>query len=508
MNIEKNTGENKIAEVRSKFDVILVKEITRLIEINDESIQAISFNMVTLSCLFLLVERENEIKKISDNSIERYTESSLLKEVIEVTGSGQTIDDNIDKDLLEAFEKLAEIGYVNIKKDRYYLQLPAFAVVNFINSLFPDMSGMNLVAFVNQMVDEVLTNRKSIDDGLEQFQVTLETRGVALHNQEKKNFNKPADDLKLPVQDEVDKKKQKNKLAKQISSLRSIVKKKTGVPNIITSSYSRKVKIKAVFDKKEYQEDIEQPVQKHKTEQSEQKKDVSVHENEEKKSEAENLINHDNVLSSDMTEEMADLSKDETMINSESEETGTGDLNIAENISTTAVKKESGADVQKQIKDEVARLVSEELKKQEIEKNVESKEIAEKTFDDKDHKTDIENKIKMFENSMSIVCPVCNQGKISSETTESEKEYYSCSNEHCSFISWGKPYPYKCPICQNPFLIESLHDPLKPPGLKCPRAMCPYSQKNTNPPLETPLPETSVKPKKKVRRVRRVRKKS
>ena len=113
----------------------------------------------------------------------------------------------------------------------------------------------------------------------------------------------------------------------------------------------------------------------------------------------------------------------------------------------------------------------------------------------------------MFENSIAVTCPVCNQGKISSEATESGKVYYSCSNESCSFISWGKPYPYKCPVCQNPFLIESSSDLSKPPALRCPRTMCSYSQDNINPPVITPSSESYAKPKKKVRRVRRVRKK-
>ena len=416
MKTEKKTGENEISEVRAKFDDILVKEITRLIEVNDESIQAISFNMVTLSCLFLLVDRENDIKKISDNSIERYTKNSLLKEVLEVTGSGQTIDDSIDKGLLEAFEKLTQIGYVNIKNGSYYLQLPAFAVVNFINSLFPDMSGMNLVAFVNQMVDEVLTNRKGLDDGLEQFQKTLKARGVALNNLQKKDFNKQTPD-KLPVQNKTDKKKQKNELMKQISSLRSVSKKQIGIPNIITSSYSKKVNIKEVFEKNGYQKNSEESVQNKKIEQVEQKNDVADLENKKADNKAEKLTNHDNILSPDSEENVVDSEKEENVVAPEFAK-DIGNVDKPENILTPSVEKDIAT--QLHIKDEVARLVSEALKKQEIEKKVEIQKVEiqkeeiqkeeiqkvdEKNIEDKidEDKIDIEKKIQMFENSIALL---------------------------------------------------------------------------------------------------------
>ena len=103
--------------------------------------------------------------------------------------------------------------------------------------------------------------------------------------------------------------------------------------------------------------------------------------------------------------------------------------------------------------------------------------------------------------------------------TEMGKIYYKCSNGDCDFISWGKPYHFACPQCNNPFLVEKSKGMGKT-ILKCPRATCHYwqrhpseaegqptetagqvSQKTTNP------AKTTRKPRRKVVRRRVVRKK-
>ena len=88
----------------------------------------------------------------------------------------------------------------------------------------------------------------------------------------------------------------------------------------------------------------------------------------------------------------------------------------------------------------------------------------------------IEQRIKQFEEDLAMPCPICNAGKVLSDTTEKGKTYYHCSNEECRLISWGKPYPMECPVCKNPFLIE-VSEPDGQIGLKCPRATCMYRKK-------------------------------
>ena len=122
---------------------------------------------------------------------------------------------------------------------------------------------------------------------------------------------------------------------------------------------------------------------------------------------------------------------------------------------------------------------------------------------------DIEKRIAAFEEELGMRCPICGAGSIHSKETAKGKIYYHCSNEECSFISWGKPFYIECPLCANPFLVESS----KKDGtniLKCARATCHYWQKypwemgDDDKYEKSPVPKKKVlvrrKPRKKVRR--------
>ena len=87
----------------------------------------------------------------------------------------------------------------------------------------------------------------------------------------------------------------------------------------------------------------------------------------------------------------------------------------------------------------------------------------------------IESQISEFEGRLSMACPLCSTGKVLEKETAKGKTYFHCSQEACNFISWGQPYHIECPLCKNPFLIEKAHKTGKP-VLKCPRATCRYSQ--------------------------------
>jgi hypothetical protein len=86
-----------------------------------------------------------------------------------------------------------------------------------------------------------------------------------------------------------------------------------------------------------------------------------------------------------------------------------------------------------------------------------------------------------IENHQAIQCPICRTGSVQPADTPKGKTYYACSQAGCSFVSWGKPSPYPCPVCGNPFLVET---PIRSQGvgLKCPRATCTFRQAHVNPP--------------------------
>jgi len=155
-----------------------------------------------------------------------------------------------------------------------------------------------------------------------------------------------------------------------------------------------------------------------------------------------------------------------------------------------------------------------ELKRKEAEAEEREAEIREKKLEEeqkrnleeaKDDSDDIEKRIAAYQDNLSMACPVCGSGKIGSEKTDNGKLYYDCSNENCGFVSWGKPYPFECPMCRNSFLVEFMSGG-NTPGLKCPRATCSFSQNNLQAPQQESPPAASPR-KKKRRLVRRVKRK-
>jgi hypothetical protein len=107
------------------------------------------------------------------------------------------------------------------------------------------MQGMNLVAFILQMNDEVNSGRKSLDLAKESFKSTLKSRGVSVTKdvaQEKAEEIVSGKVSAPPAQSkEISQKLKKNNL-NRLSKLVN-KRKKTG------SGSSEKFKIKDVFDK-------------------------------------------------------------------------------------------------------------------------------------------------------------------------------------------------------------------------------------------------------------------
>lgn len=130
-----------------------------------------------------------------------------------------------------------------------------------------------------------------------------------------------------------------------------------------------------------------------------------------------------------------------------------------------------------------------------------------------DPEDNVENRIAAFEEDLSMQCPVCRKASIQVLQTAKGRAYYKCSEETCMFISWGRPHHIACPLCGNPFLVESAG---RDGGeiLKCPRATCRYREAASGSEAAPtasegggPPSESSRKPRRRVvrRKVRRKR---
>ena len=109
---------------------------------------------------------------------------------------------------------------------------------------------------------------------------------------------------------------------------------------------------------------------------------------------------------------------------------------------------------------------------------------------------DIAAAIARFEENLSLGCPVCNVGKLETRSTDHGKTFYRCDNRSCGFVTWKRPYPFACPTCKNPFLVENDEGD----GLSCPRSVCSFKQAG----LDAPQEKQASAGVKRVRKVRRV----
>lgn len=176
MNDDTEYNVSDFSKIRVQLDEILVEQISRLIEI-DLTAAALSFNLATISCLYILVERERDIQGARDNPPPRYDMESFLRDLEEI---GLEIDD----DLIAALQSLAQCGYVEKDQDeRYFANVSAFTLVAFLDNLFPGMKGLNLVGYVVQAITEVVTGRRKIEDAKKYLEQTLFSQGIALSKQ-------------------------------------------------------------------------------------------------------------------------------------------------------------------------------------------------------------------------------------------------------------------------------------------------------------------------------------
>ncbi len=473
--------------VRDQLDEILAHEITSLLDV-DESAAMMSFNLASISCVTLIIEREREIKQYADFPPERYTRDSFVSELSDI---GLEKDDNLE----EAVSSVLKKGYISVDGEGHLnAEMPSFMMVGFLDNMFPGMPGMNLVAFVLQMNEEVNSGRKNLELAKDSFKSTLKSRGVAVS---KDRAAQKASEIvsgvvaTSPQSMEVSKKLKKNNL-NRLSKLIKTRKQRS-------QDSQGKLNIKDVFDKGPSKEEIEaQKAELKKAEEAADKamelakeladKDEKIREAEEAAKEAARQLAEIEIREKELIKAQEEAQKAE------------------EKASQLAVREAEMAQKEAQLKalEEKLKLEEEEQKKREEE--AEQKKIAkeEKKKHSKDD-DDIESQIAAFESELTMPCPLCKDGEVVSKTTEKGKEFFSCTASECRFVSWDKPYHFECPLCKNSFLTEiDVGDGKK--GLKCPRATCSYTQGNLfDPKQNMAQAASSGAPKKKKKVVRRKR---
>jgi len=447
------------SEVRDQLDEILAQEIIALLDVDSDSVM-MSFNLASISCITLIIEREREIRQFPESPPERYTKETFLNELVDI---GLEKDEILQNTVFSVINK----GYISTdSRNELKAEMPAFMMVGFLDNMFPGMQGMNLIAFVLQMNDEVNAGRKTFELAKESFKSTLKSRGVSVSKDraEEKASEIISGTIATSSQSKEISRKLKNNNVNRLSKLIKKRRKKS-----IDSP--GQLNIKDIFDKGPTKEEI-------------QARKEEIRKTEEAALKAAELAK-ELALKEEQIAEAEEAAKEAARQLKEIEEREK-QLEVAQKEAAKA--KEMASDLEKreaQMAEKEAQLkaLEEKLKQEEELKQKQDEEDLQKQIEDEEKKKisqdddNIESQIAAFESELTMPCPLCKDGEIISKTTEKGKEFFSCTKAECRFVSWDKPYHFECPLCKNGFLTEMLA-PNGEKGLKCPRAACSYTQYN------------------------------
>lgn len=472
--------------VRDQLDEILAHEITSLIDV-DSDVAKMSYNLATLSCITVIVDREKEIRQYTEFPPERYTLESFFNELVDI---------GLEKDvtLENAVQSVIKSGYVS-RDDAGELkaEMSAYTMMGFLDNMFPGMQGMNLIAFVLQMNDEVNSNRKTLEEAKESFAQTLKSRGVIVTKDiaEKKGSDIASGIIKPHTQSrEISRKLKQDNL----NRLSQIMKKRKSRTHETTGKF----KIKDIFDKGSTKEEIEaQKAEIRKAEEDAKRVAQLAIELAQKDEEIKEALE----AAEEAARQLKEFEKSEQELTAARKE-----AERAREMTTRLEEKEA------QIAQREARLkeMEERLKKEEEDLRKIDEAAKQKALEAEMKKTsraddDIESRIAAFESELTMPCPMCKDGEIISKKTEKGKDFFSCTRDDCRFVSWDKPYHFECPLCKNSFLTE-MAAPNGDKGLKCPRASCSFTQNNLlDPVVNMARTASESSPKKKKKVVRRVK---
>jgi ssDNA-binding Zn-finger/Zn-ribbon topoisomerase 1 len=448
--------DNSKNKVLDSFDKILIKHLKRLIG-SSYLFSELILNSVIISCLILLMERENEIESSPSESSARYTSEKLISELEEMGFEPDRYKNSVVQDMIEK-------GYIHVEEEYFIPGEPATSMVKLLDRTFPGMPGMNLVAYFIQTMDEVNSGRKDLDSAISQFDQMLNMHGVPLNKEQPDS--KPTKVSEQSEEQETQIKKSDILNRQKVDHWHKDSRVSPSAPKVLSlANYEGKLR-KVDFGKSFPEQDeidkitpdtdlIESGGSETRVKPIETKPHDDI--------ESENI----EALSEVLLEQLTETNRDVQRLTEE-----IADTNLPQDDSTSSIEismqdnKAVEPNQDQFIQKDVA-----EAKESMIDKpdTTSEKNNSLNTVDS------IESQIASFEEDLALQCPLCKQSKVQAEETSMGKTFYRCLTENCNFISWGKPYHIPCPQCNNPFLVET-SDKTGKTILKCPRSTCIYRQ--------------------------------
>ena len=141
--MENNSEQKQISaeEVLDAFNEILGNQIERLLGTR-QGIEELPMNVLTISSLVLLAARETEIESFPYIPPDRYTNKKLAHELTEISIEP---GEELELQILEMVEK----NYIEVSNDgRFFVKKPTKSMSQLIDRIFPNMLGLNMVAYI------------------------------------------------------------------------------------------------------------------------------------------------------------------------------------------------------------------------------------------------------------------------------------------------------------------------------------------------------------------------
>lgn len=463
-------------EVKQRFDAAVAQQMKRLME-TSEGAGDLPLDSVTLPCLVLLTERENDIQRRSSDAPERYTRTTLIDDL---AGMGLKAAGEIHS----ALEEITQRGYMDMGGDGgLTARRPALALATCLDRALPGMAGMNLVAYLVQTTHEVLSGRKELDAAITQFNQTLEMHGVGLSRQEAKTAPQVRGEATQAAKGKVPSNEALRSALQE--TLRKRQAEKGGEPDagpvgqsvVLTATGKvSKVEVRELFPKRDQSAEAPRV----------SPEDELLQGPEPPKAEPAETKTEEKVSSLAPPHEAQGPHDESSRSTGQSAETFSEHQPVEEDMSR-AVPPAQGLWEAEGAEEEIALSLSEKAEREQPHATEAGLQAPHRQPDQPEGPLEaggegiIESRIAAFEEGLATACPLCSKGRIERKETAKGKSYYVCSNKDCVFISWGKPYHMACPQCKNPFLIESM-DKTGRIILRCPRATCRHRQR---PPGET-----------------------
>ncbi|MBU1710248.1 MAG: topoisomerase DNA-binding C4 zinc finger domain-containing protein [Proteobacteria bacterium] len=404
-------------------------------------------------------------EKISVFPAELYTLDSLFVDLADFS----MIFDRTGVDLIQ---QLLDLKYIEIDQDGYLQCLDRlFKVTDIVNRVFPTMTGINLSAYIEQTVEEVVSGRKAPDFALNQFEQTFYQQG--------KSLGKAAQS-----QQQVSSQAAPQMPRRQQTSSRIFKASPSAPPQKLPSREIEPAEVKIpeesgqIVDSADLQTDELAAV----IETEDARLAEGVGEGLDQKMETANASLEDDIQGGD---EQADEVQVAGALDDLPAEMETGPEPDMPGQAISPATKESRKCPQ------CARPLL-------LKGDKYGKFWACSGFPACRH-----TEAFVGTQDEGMECPVCRQGTVILKRTPAGKDFYVCPEDKCEFMAWSKPHPVVCPACSLPYLVEKKNIRGKI-ELRCPRAGCNYKQSLSGAAVPDDAGDASAAPQKKTVRIRRV----